>query len=442
MNLCVAIVVLTAVVCTSAEIPHETVYVLGCLEKTKVEAEAALQVDGEEVIYADFQSGQEVWTLPEFLGPFPSSTVRNFYKNAVKGRRLCRDALALWILEEKRPPEVKDAPESTIYPRDEEELGVENTLICFANHFYPPPVKVNWTKNGLEVTEGASLSRYYPNEDGTFHQLSSLSFTPQEGDVYACTVEHTALEDPKTRFWDGYFGRFEMRCRFSSEDPRDIEFLLQVYGNKKLLGQYNSTTEKCTVYTQWMKNFTETACKGPAFLAARREEMKKYCSSNVPVVYGYLLDKAVEPYIRLRSVEPFSTRHLAMLVCSAYDFYPKPIRVTWLRDGQEVTSNVTSTEELVNGDWTYQIHSHLEYTPTPGERITCMVEHFSLTEPKLYDWDPSMPGPERNKMVIGACGLLLGVVFIAAGLIYYRKKSTEGRMLVPTMALPESYGTI
>ncbi|XP_036822698.1 H-2 class II histocompatibility antigen, A-Q alpha chain [Oncorhynchus mykiss] len=202
MNLSVAIVVLTAVVCTSAEIPHETVYVQGCLENTKVEAEAELQVDGEEVVYADFQSGQEVWTLPEFLGPFPSSTVRNFYKNAVKGRRLCQDALALWILEEKCPPEVKDAPESTIYPRAEEVLGVENTLICFANHFYPPPVKVNWTKNGLEVTEGASLSRYYPNKDGTFHQFSSLSFTPQEGDVYACTVEHTALEDPKTRFWE------------------------------------------------------------------------------------------------------------------------------------------------------------------------------------------------------------------------------------------------
>lgn len=88
-------------------VPHETVYVQGCLENTKVEAEAELQVDGEEVVYADFQSGQEVWTLPEFLGPFPSSTVRNFYKNAVKGRRLCQDALALWILEEKCPPEVK-----------------------------------------------------------------------------------------------------------------------------------------------------------------------------------------------------------------------------------------------------------------------------------------------------------------------------------------------
>ncbi|XP_029598981.1 DLA class II histocompatibility antigen, DR-1 beta chain-like, partial [Salmo trutta] len=94
----------------------------------------------------------------------------------------------------------------------------------------------------------------------------------------------------------------------------------------------------------------------------------------------------VEPYISLRSVELFSTRHPAMLVCSAYDFYPKPIRVTWLKNGQEVTADVTSTEELANGDWTYQIYSHLEYTPTTGERITCMVEHFSLTEPKLYKW--------------------------------------------------------
>lgn len=75
-----------------------------------------------------------------------------------------------------------------------------------------------------------------------------------------------------------------------------------------------------------------------------------------------------------------------MLVCSVHYFFPKPIRVTWLRNGKEVTSDVTSTEKLSNGDWHYQIHSYLEFTPVPGEKITCMVEHAHLMKPKLCEW--------------------------------------------------------
>lgn len=52
-----------------------------------------------------------------------------------------------------------------------------------------------------------------------------------------------------------------------------------------------------------------------------------------------------------------------MLVCSVYNFYPKLIKVSWRRDGQEVTTGVTSTDELADGDWYYQVHSHLEFTP-------------------------------------------------------------------------------
>lgn len=113
-----------------------------------------------------------------------------------------------------------------------------------------------------------------------------------------------------------------------------------------------------------------------------------------------------------------------------YDFYPKQIRVTWLRNGKEVTSDVTSTDELPNGNWLYQMHSYLEFTPRPGEKITCMVEHASLMEPKLYDWDPK-PESERNKIAVGSAGLLLGLVFFLPGLICYTKKNTTGRVLVP-----------
>ncbi|KAK2898776.1 hypothetical protein Q8A67_010194 [Cirrhinus molitorella] len=75
-----------------------------------------------------------------------------------------------------------------------------------------------------------------------------------------------------------------------------------------------------------------------------------------------------------------------MLICSAYDFYPKHIKLTWMRDDKEVTADVTSIEELANGDWYYQIHSHLEYFPKPGEKISCVVEHASSNRPMIYHW--------------------------------------------------------
>lgn len=97
----------------------------------------------------------------------------------------------------------------------------------------------------------------------------------------------------------------------------------------------------------------------------------------------------MEPSVRVRSVDATGSKHPGMLVCSVFGFYPKLIQVTWLRNGKEVTSDVTSTEELSNGNWLYQMHSYLEFTPTPGEKITCMVEHASLMEPKFYEWGKS-----------------------------------------------------
>ena len=88
----------------------------------------------------------------------------------------------------------------------------------------------------------------------------------------------------------------------------------------------------------------------------------------------------------MKSVKPSSGRHPSMLVCSAYNFYPKQIFVTWLRDGEEITTDISDTQVLSDGDFYYQIHSFLEFTPTSGETITCMLEHPSLTEPMFQHW--------------------------------------------------------
>ncbi|XP_044214442.1 H-2 class II histocompatibility antigen, E-S beta chain-like [Thunnus albacares] len=228
---------------------------------------------------------------------------------------------------------------------------------------------------------------------------------------------------------DAFYAHGLVRCQFASSDGHDAVYLEQIYFNKVFLAQYNSTLGKYVGYTEKAKEIADGLNKNEAFLKQERKNTES-CKTSIPLLSDALL-RAVEPTVKLRSVKTASSKHPGMLVCSVNDFYPKLIRVTWLRNGKEVTSDVTSTEELSNGNWLYQTHSYLEYTPINGETITCMVEHASLMEPKFYDWDP-MPDSNRNKIAIGTAGLLVGLVFFIVGLICYYKRRTTGRVLVPT----------
>ncbi|XP_037391895.1 H-2 class II histocompatibility antigen, A-Q alpha chain-like [Pygocentrus nattereri] len=95
-----------------------------------------------------------------------------------------------------------DAPQSSLYSKDDVQLGSKNTLVCYITGFYPPHVGVSWTRNNSNVMDRASLSRYYLNDDETYNLVSTLSFTPEQGDIYTCTVGHTALDRPLTKTWD------------------------------------------------------------------------------------------------------------------------------------------------------------------------------------------------------------------------------------------------
>ncbi|RXN19551.1 rano class II histocompatibility A beta chain-like protein [Labeo rohita] len=137
-----------------------------------------------------------------------------------------------------------------------------------------------------------------------------------------------------------------------------------------------------------------------------------------------LIMSTVKPEVIVRTVRQACGKIPAMLICSAYDFYPKPIKLTWMRDDKEMTADVTSTEELADGDWYYQIHSHLEYFPKPGEKISCVVEHASSNKPMIYDLGPSLSESDRNKLITGAAGLVLGLIMAVGGLIYCKRKHT------------------
>ncbi|XP_056153690.1 HLA class II histocompatibility antigen, DQ beta 1 chain-like, partial [Lampris incognitus] len=230
---------------------------------------------------------------------------------------------------------------------------------------------------------------------------------------------------------DAFLWYYLDTCVYTSSELPDIEYIRSLYFNKIEFMRFNSTVGKYVGYDKFGIYNAERWNNDPAEMARRRAEKERYCKHNIKIQYRKTLDKTAEPSVRLTSVRPHSGRHPAMLMCSVYNFYPKYISVTWLRDGQPGTSDVTSTDELANGDWYYQIHSYLEYTPRSGEKITCMVEHASFPSPKKVDWNPSMPQSDRNKIATGASGLLLGLILSLAGLIYYKRKA-RGRFLIPT----------
>nr|AYN72203.1 MHC class II antigen beta chain [Oreochromis niloticus] len=221
------------------------------------------------------------------------------------------------------------------------------------------------------------------------------------------------------------------RCQFNSTEPKDIELIHSEYYNKLEIYRFSSSVGKFVGYTEYGVKQAKCFNDQPGVVARWTTEKERYCQHNIGIWNSNFLSKSVQPTVRLYSTTPLSGHHPAMLVCRVYDFYPSEIKVSWLRDEKEVSSDVTSTEEMADGDWYYQTHSHLEYTPRSGEKISCVVEHASLEKPLITDWDSSMPESERNKLAIGASGLILGLILSLAGFIYYRRKA-RGRILVPT----------
>ncbi|XP_075965795.1 RLA class II histocompatibility antigen, DP alpha-1 chain-like [Anarhichas minor] len=119
------------------------------------------ELDAEELLYVDFDREEVVSSIPRFLIDDPNKILENLnvFRNAKKNGNTCSTVLAIYKAEEKNPPEemsklistflsvVMYPPGSILYPSEEVQLGVENILICFVNHFYPPEIKVSWTRN-------------------------------------------------------------------------------------------------------------------------------------------------------------------------------------------------------------------------------------------------------------------------------------------------------
>ncbi|XP_035199945.1 antigen-presenting glycoprotein CD1d-like [Oxyura jamaicensis] len=104
-----------------------------------------------------------------------------------------------------------------------------------------------------------------------------------------------------------------------------------------------------------------------------------------------------------------------LLVCRVTGFYPRPISVAWLRDGQEVLPGpaLNTSAILPNADLTYQLRSILIVAPGNRHTYACRVRHCSRS--LLIPW-----GSSKVALGIGvAVVVLLTVAATLIGTVWY-----------------------
>uniref|UniRef100_A0A3B3WSR4 Ig-like domain-containing protein n=1 Tax=Poecilia mexicana TaxID=48701 RepID=A0A3B3WSR4_9TELE len=227
-------------------------------------------------------------------------------------------------------------------------------------------------------------------------------------------------------FSSGFMTHELFRCHFNSSELQDIHYSYSYIYNKVEFIQFDSRVGSFVGLNSFGEKLAARWNNGTGWLNVSKTYREEICQPNADISYSPL-PVSVAPSVTLSTVVPPTGGPSSMLTCSVYGFFPKQIRVTWMRNGQKVTSDVTSTTELPDGAWLYQIHSSLEFKPRSGEKISCMVEHLSLEEPLTIDWTPPpgqpMPESEKIKIAFGVLGLILGLVLSLTGFIYYKKKA-------------------
>ncbi|XP_073498142.1 major histocompatibility complex class I-related gene protein-like isoform X2 [Phyllobates terribilis] len=166
--------------------------------------------------------------------------------------------------------------------------------------------------------------------------------------------------------------------------------------------------ERCKVYLE-----TECITKLKRFLEHGRE----------------VLERRVRPQVKVSGQEKGDTMKLH---CQVYGFHPRAVDVKWMKNGKDEVHSYETTHVLPNPDGTYQIRVSAEVTPKEGDRYSCYVDHSSLEEPLLVQWEPKQS--MTLVMIISAVVVVI-IVLVSAGIFIHKKKESFQRSALRTRPL-------
>eukprot|EP00076_Gallus_gallus_P031415 XP_015157570.1 class I histocompatibility antigen, F10 alpha chain isoform X1 [Gallus gallus] len=108
------------------------------------------------------------------------------------------------------------------------------------------------------------------------------------------------------------------------------------------------------------------------------------------------------------------------LFCHAYGFYPRPIAISWMKDGMVRDQETHWGGVVPNSDGTYHASANIDVLLEDGDKYQCCVEHASLPQPGLFLWEPQ---PNLIPIVAGAVVAFVAVIAVVVGLVVWKSKS-------------------
>ncbi|XP_041068262.1 uncharacterized protein LOC121291255 [Carcharodon carcharias] len=119
------------------------------------------------------------------------------------------------------------------------------------------------------------------------------------------------------------------------------------------------------------------------------------------------LRRRVQPEVFISRSDPNSQYKPLTLSCLVTGFYPVDIEVSWLRNG-EVMSETLSSGVRPNHNGTHQIQKEIEINAGDEDQYSCQIEHSSLAESKLFQWEIPENGVGHSQL-----GIIIGLVIAA-----------------------------
>ncbi|KAM4835706.1 H-2 class II histocompatibility antigen, E-S beta chain-like [Thomomys bottae] len=227
----------------------------------------------------------------------------------------------------------------------------------------------------------------------------------------------------------GFLIQFKGECHYLNGTQHVRAVVRNVY-NQEEYARFDSDVGEYRALTKLGEPDARYWNSQKDLLEQRRAEVDTVCRHNYQVWESHTVQRRVKPEVSVYPTKTEPLKHHNLLVCAVNGFYPGHVEVRWFRNGQEEEAGVVSSGLVLNGDWTFQTLVMLEMTPHQGDVYTCHVEHPSLDSPVTVEWKPHS-GSARGKMMSGVGGLVLGLLFLGAGLFIYVRNSKGHSGLQP-----------